>query len=107
MHTVIDWHNQSAREIECLVRAMYPRPLARTEISGIPLLIHRAAVATDTEPQQKSSGSIVHNKDHTIDVVASDGCRLKLLTVQTVGKRPLPIAEFMNGQPKLRQAQTI
>lgn len=105
--TVINWHNQSAKEIECMVRAMYPRPLARTTIASIPLLIHRAAVTADAEPQQQPSGSILHNKDNTIDIVAADRCRLKLLTVQTAGRRPLPIAEFMNGQPKLRQAQIV
>ena len=106
--TIVDWNQQSASQVDRLVRAMHPRPLARTKIAGINLLLHEVKqVNPGNGAQPASPGEILHNADKSIDVIAADGNGLRLLKVQAEGKKPLPIEEMLNGRPALRHARSV
>ena len=106
--TIIDWHSQGAAEIERLVRAMHPRPLARTSIAGTTLLLHKVqCVATTAGNLDLAPGQVLHAADGFVDIVAADGNSVRLITVQAEGRQPLPLKEFINGRPELRHIETI
>lgn len=105
---MIDWRQQGAAQIDRLVRAMHPRPLARTRIAGVNLLLHEVRqVNPGNETRPASPGSILHDAGKSLDVIAADGKGLRLLKVQAEGKRPLPMEEMLNGRPALRHAQSV
>jgi len=98
----IDW-SQTAREIDCQVRGMqpWPMPYSFLKIEGRPtlrtLILEIAPLAVpDSGPLVP--GTVVHNDGKSLRVKCGDGsCQIE--RIQPVGKRPLPIAEFLRGYP--------
>lgn len=96
----IDWRRPAA-ELERLVRAMNPWPLARTSLTGSePLAILRARVAAGVEdarvePSSAAPGTVLA-ADRRFVVATGDGA-LELLEVQAAGKRALPAEAFLRG----------
>jgi methionyl-tRNA formyltransferase len=88
----IDW-TKSARELEHLVRAMNPWPLASTTLpDGTPFAVWRAR-ALDQAPA--SPGMLVESSKRL--VVAAGNGALELLEVQQPGKKALPAADWLRG----------
>ena len=95
---LIDW-SRDARELERMVRAFDPWPVASTFAGREPLRILRAeALATEgPDPRPPAPGTVVRATDRGIEVQAGAG-RLRVLRLQRAGKRPMDAREFLNGR---------
>lgn len=96
---VIDW-TAPARRIHDLARAMQPWPIASTTWTALPwtpkgplrLIVHKTTVVDGRgEP-----GTVIAATKEGIDVAAGDGA-VRLLIVQTPGKKPMTAVEFLRG----------
>lgn len=95
---VLDF-NQSARKIDCKVRALRPDPIAYAFVDGKRFKIWDTSVTeqkTDLKP-----GQVVYRDKHTLQIAAGDGTVLQLNEVQPAGKPKKTITDFLNGNQKL------
>ena len=90
----IDW-TQPVRQIERLVRATNPWPVAWTTIGETRLRVLAARVAEGTSSSQLAPGTVT-TIDGSIVVATSDG-DLLLDQVQPAGKRPMPAGDWWRG----------
>jgi methionyl-tRNA formyltransferase len=87
--TRIDW-KKSARELDCLVRALSPAPGAWFEVRGARIKVLCAEpVASKGAPGEVLNG---------LTIACGDGA-LKLLSVQRAGKAPMDADSFLRGFP--------
>ncbi len=95
----IDW-SRPAIAIDRAVRAYTPWPGATSTWQGLPLKIVRAAATGQLAAAPLHGiGQVIRLEPDRIGVVTGHAV-LELLEVQLAGKRALPIAEFVRGQPK-------
>lgn len=87
----IDWR-QNAADIERLIRAFNPWPVAFALLNEQPLRIYKAEVIE----QEGEAGSVLSADKNGI-VVACGHNALKLLQLQPAGSKPMDAAAFMNG----------
>jgi methionyl-tRNA formyltransferase len=97
---VIDW-NSSAAQIERMIRAYDPWPVARTRLGADEVLIWRAAVEDESQgggpPCPPSApGTIVSIKPNP--VVQCGTGRLRLLELQAPGRKRMSAADFLRGK---------
>lgn len=99
---LIDW-TQPAAVIARQVRAYVPWPGSSTRWQAQPLKIHVAHVFTaDTNPAAPGTTiAIGSGKTAGLGVVCGDQAVLALDVIQLPGKRALPAAEVVRGQPRL------
>ncbi|HVN64474.1 MAG TPA: methionyl-tRNA formyltransferase [Candidatus Binataceae bacterium] len=90
---VIDW-NQPAAQVERMIRAYDPWPVARTTLDGSPLMIWRAAINA-AEPAGVP-GEIISISP--APVVKCGTGALSLLEVQAPGRKRMPAADFFRGR---------
>jgi len=92
----IDW-NKSAKEIDCMIRAFNPWPIAYTEIGDKYIRIWQA-IAKEKSPDQKNAepGTIIQADKAGIQVATSNGV-LCLLKIQLPGGKPLPAKDILNA----------
>lgn len=90
----IDW-NMPARQIELLVRAMNPEPMAWTTVSGQPFRIieARASQLANSDPV----GSVVAI-DGKIYATCGENTLLQIVSVQPSGKNVMTAADWLRGQ---------
>jgi methionyl-tRNA formyltransferase len=91
----VDW-SLPARTIHNRVRGLQPWPMASTTIEGDRGLIHRTAVTdvrTDARP-----GTIVEAGGDVLAVAAGDGLVLRILVIQSEGRRTMNVREFLSGR---------
>ena len=96
--SVMDW-NKSARELHCLIRAMYPWPKAQTHFNGERLLITGVyGSAFDSfEKSQEAPGTVVALvKGKGLKVATGDGY-LYVTRVLPAMKKEMDAASFVNG----------
>ena len=97
----IDW-SRGATEIKNQIRAFQPWPGTFTtwQHEGKPeqrLIIHQATVTSQSEAKASPGEIIVSDKT---DLVVQTGAgQLSLNVVQPAGKKPMPIADFLRGNP--------
>jgi methionyl-tRNA formyltransferase len=89
----LDW-SRPAVELERVVRAVHPAPVAWTTLGGKVLRVHRAALGGDTVARP---GTVVRS-DRTGLEVATGARVLRLLEVQLEGKRRMDVGAFLAGQ---------
>jgi methionyl-tRNA formyltransferase len=90
---LIDW-TKSAVEIDRLVRAFNPWPVAETRWNGQQLRIWEAApleIKTSAAP-----GTVIATSAEGIDVATGDGV-LQLTCVQSAGRKAMPAADFLKS----------
>lgn len=93
----IDWH-KDAQEIDCMIRAFNPWPIAYTEIDGTTIRIWEATVKNEVLADAKPG--VIKQADKTgIDVVTNKGI-LCLLKIQFPGKKPLLVKDILNAYSK-------
>ena len=93
----LDWQ-QTATELDRMIRAFNPHPVAYTSWQGQNVRIFAAkVVAKDTTFAPRT---IVHASCDGVDIATSKGV-LRLLTVQLPGGKILPIADFYNAKHDL------
>jgi len=96
----IDWH-KSAKEIERMIRAFNPWPIAYTEIDGKYIRIWQATVKSSKQDNLNTTpGTIVHTDKNSIDIITSNGI-LCLLKIQLPGGKPLLIQDVLNAHQQL------
>ena len=87
----IDW-SQDAEDIERLIRAFNPWPVAFTPFNGKPLRIYQAVVF-----EAKGNAGEILSADKAGIVIACGQGALKLLQLQPAGSKIMDAAAFMNG----------
>jgi methionyl-tRNA formyltransferase len=95
---LIHWQ-QSAEQIDRQVRAFNPSPIAETRFDGGQLRVW------DAEPIEAPAGgqgamppgTVLTAAQEGIDVVCGSGV-LRILRLQLAGRKPLPAAQFLQGQ---------
>lgn len=92
----IDWEAPAA-EIERRIRAFNPWPSCHAIHEEERIIIRRAAV---TKSSRKAKPGTIWVSENHIEVSTGAG-GLRLLEVQTPGRKPLPAAEFLNGHALL------
>lgn len=99
--TQIDWH-QSAEEIDRLIRAFNPRPIAYTFLADQIIKIWQAEVIA--EKTKALTGTILHVSKQGIDVATGKNI-LRLLKIQLAGGRCLDVAEILNAKKEWFKTQ--
>jgi len=99
----IDWA-MPASDIDRLVRAFNPWPVAQTAFEGNKLRIWQAKPMNETT--QASPGSVIEASKHGIDVATGDGV-IRLLQLQKAGSKAMDAAAFLNGHPELKEGGVL
>jgi len=87
----INW-SQDAQDIERLIRAFNPWPVAFTPFNGKPLRIYQAKLVE----QEGDAGQILSADKHGI-IIACGKQALRLLQLQPAGSKVMDAAAFING----------
>lgn len=93
----IDW-NKSAKEIDCMIRAFIPWPVAYTEIDDKYIRVWEAEVIE--EKTTEKPGAIIEANKKGVKIATSNGI-LSLLKIQLPNKKPLLISDVLNANQNL------
>ncbi len=93
---IINWQN-TADEIDRMIRAFNPWPVAFTYLNDKPLRIWQAQVLEQNSTEE--AGTVIACDKKGIDISCGDGT-LRLLKLQPSGSKAMDVAAFMNGHAK-------
>jgi len=96
---LLDWQ-QDAEVLARRIRAFNPFPMAYTLLGDERIRVH-AADALE-KATQLTPGTIANVTSDGIEVACNEGV-LRLTRIQLAGKKPMSVAEVINGQPNLFQ----
>lgn len=99
----INWH-KPACEIERLIRAFNPWPLAFTEVANLRFQILKACEVSDNS--HKNPGEIIQTNKDGILVATGQNCLL-IEKIKLPGKNTIHIADYINTKAKQFQPGTI
>lgn len=94
----INWH-KSAQEIDCMIRAFNPWPIAYTEAASLTIRIWQAQILEAPHYSTKNTlepGTTIQANKHGIDVMTGNGM-LRLIKIQLPGGKPLLAADLLNA----------
>ena len=91
----IDW-SWAAQRIHNLIRGLHPWPHAATFVGSRRLILHRSRPVPG--PVSGTPGAVVEALGDRLLIATGDG-GLDILEIQTEGKRPMSIREFLSGHP--------
>ena len=91
----IDW-TRSAALIHDQVRGLHPWPLAYAQLASRRVLIRRTRRISDAAAGL-GAGAIVAAGHDGLDVACGDGNVLRVLEIQTEGRRPMAVRDFLAG----------
>ena len=91
----IDWAWPAAR-IHNLIRGLHPWPHAVTFLGPQRFILHRSRASR--EPAGAPPGTILDAAGDRLRIATGDGV-IDVLEIQTEGKRPMPVREFLAGHP--------
>lgn len=100
---IINWEN-SATEIERLVRAFNPWPVAFTYLNNKPLRIFQADIINEDSDQE--AGTVLACDKKGINVSCGKGI-LRILKLQPSGSKAMDVAAFINGHAKQLPVGTL
>ena len=93
---IIDWQ-KSAADIERLIRAFNPWPVAFTYLNDKTLRIWQAQVLPENSGLK--TGTVISCDKNGIDISCGEGV-LRILKLQPSGSKAMDVAAFMNGHAK-------
>ena len=104
---LIDW-SKPARAVHDQVRAMQPWPVAFTfwhraynpEHEPLRLIVHRTRPLDSSGVSGQAPGTVLESAGDRLVVAAASGS-VRLETIQVIGKKPMPAADFLRGHPVL------
>jgi len=95
----IIWQH-SAMEIERLIRAFNPWPVAYTKLNDKPLRIWQAQVlSSESTANNDQIGTVISSEKKGIDIQCGKGV-LRILKLQPAGSKAMDVTSFMNGHAK-------
>lgn len=92
---IIDWR-RSAEELDRLIRAFNPWPVAQTSVNGQTLRIWAAQPLADKA--NAPPGTVIGRDKQGIDIACGEGV-LRLTRLQPAGSKPMDVTAFLNGRP--------
>jgi methionyl-tRNA formyltransferase len=92
----IDW-SRPAVEIDRLIRAFDPWPVAQTRLEGVSLRLWGCEPTARVAPAASAPGQVLAAGKAGIDVATGAGV-LRLTRLQPPGKKPMSAAEFLNAR---------
>ncbi len=99
----INWQ-QSAQQLDRLIRGLQPWPVAYTELDGIVLRVWSAELARATT--DAAAGAILGVDRNGVSVACGDGHVLRLTQLQWPGGKPLNSVQILQAQ-KLTAGQSL
>jgi len=99
----INWQ-QAANEIELLIRAFNPWPVAFTSVNDKTVRIWQAQALAENSDAE--AGTIISSNKNGIDISCGEGV-LRLLKLQPSGSKAMDVAAFMNGHAKQLPVGTV
>jgi len=100
----INWQ-KSVKEVERMIRAFNPWPIAYTEINGLVVRIFKA-VLLDNKISNNTPGTIIHSDKNGIDIAAQNGV-LRFCEIQLPGGKRLPVGEILKSKSELFQIGNV
>lgn len=85
----------TAREIHNRIRGLNPWPLATIQVGEKTLKVHASVLCTDAGG---AAGQVMESGKRLV-VSCGDGKCVELLTVQAQGKKAMPAADYLRGNP--------
>ena len=98
----INW-TQPAKQIDQMIRAFSPWPVAYTQYNGKPLRLFMSSLLTTTTPIKNSddpAGTVINESPEGIQIATGDGV-LNLTQLQLPGKKAMQVRDFLNGRSLL------
>ena len=92
---IIDWH-RPAEELDRLIRAFNPWPVAQTRAKGQTLRIWAAQPLADSTTA--TPGTVIGCDKNGIDIACGRGV-IRLTQLQPAGSKPMDVTAFLNGRP--------
>ena len=92
---MVDW-DRPAAEIDRMIRAFDPWPVAQTALAGSTLRLWGSELPR-TDSTDAPPGSVLSTGKTGIDVATGAGI-LRITRIQAAGKRPMTAAEFLNAR---------
>ena len=92
----INWQ-KSAKEIQRLIRAFNPWPVAYTQLNDKNIRIWQAQVLEQSS--NEPAGTVISCDKKGIDISCGEGI-LRILKLQPSGSKTMNVAAFMNGHAK-------
>jgi len=92
---IIDWQ-RPAKELDRLIRAFNPWPVAQTRVKGQTLRIWAARPLADSS--MASPGTVIGCDKNGIDIACGRGV-IRLTRLQPAGSKPMDVEAFLNGRP--------
>lgn len=93
---LIEW-NRTAREIHNRVRGFQPFPASFTSFQGKRLTVWKTEIMEKGKWKTEDAGEILHAGNGEFVVSCGGQTALKILELQTEGKRRMPARDFLNG----------
>jgi methionyl-tRNA formyltransferase len=100
---VINWH-QSAKQIDCQIRAFSPWPIAQTLANGVTLRVHQAAIVA--KDHSSLPGTILAIDKQGI-VVACGEDAIIIQRLQFPGGKAMAVAEWLNAHRHQLQVNLV
>lgn len=98
----INFH-QEANQVANFIRGMYPWPIAYTSLNGVAYKIHQGHVIKDAS--NYPPGTVI-NLDKCL-VIKTRKDAISIDVIQPVGKKEMPIKDFLNGQKHIQMWDTF
>jgi len=94
-------YTRTAGQVDCQIRAFQPWPSAYTywhRVNHEPMrLIVLRAIPDASQSTDRPSGEVVAVRPDQVSIACGQGTVVNLVSVQPSGKKPLSIADFLNG----------